>query len=216
MAVVLLLSATSGIVDAVAYLRYHVFVANQTGNLVIVSLSFVDTNLESARVPSLVGLTAFTIGVFMAVGIRNLLAARGVKAHHIRQWFLGTEVLLILVPAVLAIWGLDLTYSLLSIALLSLSQAIQGIVITRFVGYAVQTVVINNAIIAAAEGAGQRDMKAAFVPLSTLAGYAGGAAVGAALLLNRAPGIPLLCAVATAFAAAVIVRRVRIKGGAIN
>lgn len=37
-AIVMLLAATSGIVDSIAFARFGVFVANQTGNLVIVTL----------------------------------------------------------------------------------------------------------------------------------------------------------------------------------
>ena len=215
LAVVFLLSATSGIVDAVAFLRYHVFVANQTGNLVIVALSFVDTYLADARIPSLVGLVAFTVGVFLTVWLRNRLSAAGMADYRIRQWLLAGESVLILIPAVMAWRGLDLTYSLLSIALLSVSQAIQGVVITRFVGIAVQTVVINNAVIAAAEEAGRKDYRAAIVSSSTLVGYAAGAAVGA-LLLNVATGLPLGAAVLAAFLAALIVRRARQQGGSVN
>lgn len=215
LAVVFLLSATSGIVDAVAFLRYHVFVANQTGNLVLVALSFVDSNLASSRMPSLVGLAAFTAGVFLTVWVRNLATARGVQAHRIRQLLLALEALLILGPAVLAAVGLDMQFELLSIALLSVSQAIQGVIITRFVGIAVQTVVINNAIIAAAEEAGQHQFRAAGISASTIAGYASGAALGA-LLLNFFVGVPLAAAVVTAFVAATIIRRARRGGGSVN
>ena len=215
LAVVLLLSMTSGIVDVVAFLRYHVFVANQTGNLVIVALSFVDHSQVEYRTLSAVALIAFTLGVFSAVWLRNVLAKRDIPAYRLRQMLLGLEVGLVVVTAVLFALGRNPTLDLVCVALLSWSQAIQGVVITRFVGIAVQTVVINNAIIASAEEAGQRDYSAAFISASTVLGYAAGAAIGA-ILLGLLASIALVAAVVTAFAAAVIVRYVRIQGGSVN
>ena len=215
LAVVLLLSMTSGIVDVAAFLRYHVFVANQTGNLVIVALSFVDGAQVANRLPSFVALVAFTLGVFSAVWLRNGLAKRNLPDYRLRQILLGLEVALIIVTALFFALPQNPTLDLLCIALLSWSQAIQGVVITRFVGIAVQTVVINNAIIAAAEEAGKRDYSAAFISASTVLGYAAGAAIGA-ILLGALAGSALVAAVFTAFAAAIIVRHVRIHGGAIN
>ena len=61
-AIVVLLSATSGIVDAVALSRFGVFVANQTGNLVIVSLSLAKEQPVETQIASVLALLTFTIG----------------------------------------------------------------------------------------------------------------------------------------------------------
>lgn len=206
---IFLLSATSGIVDAASFVRYHVFVANQTGNLVIVALSFADKALETARIPSMVGICTFVIGVFAAVGVKGLLTRRGMSDLAYREMLLIIEVIVIAVTAIALIRVPEA--ELACIGLLSVSQAVQGVAFTRIAGVNVQTVVINASVVQSAEAVAQRNYRLAVVFAATPIGYLLGAGLGAALL--RLPvGTALAAACLTALTATLVVRWIRLRG----
>jgi uncharacterized membrane protein YoaK (UPF0700 family) len=209
-AIILLLAATSGIVDALAFSRFGVFVANQTGNLVIVTLSLTGEDREAALMASAIALAAFTVGVFLAIVIRRWMRQR-VSAPRARVATLVIESTFIVLASVGAlVWG-DARFVYAAVLLLSLSQAFQATVVTRIVGVAIQTVVINTSIVQSAEAwsAGRRRVGA--IAFGTPIGYLLGAAIAALLLRLSAPAA-LLAAVVTAGLATGIAYRIEARG----
>lgn len=213
-AIVVLLSATSGIVDAVAFSRFGVFVANQTGNLVIVSLGLAKEQPVQTQIASVLALLTFTIGVFAAVLLRKVLLAH-TSQPRTRVIMLSTEAALIALTGVgVAIWGTK-GFAYVAVVMLSLSQAIQAAVVTRIIGLAVQTVVINTALVQSAEAWAVGRRSAAAIAFGTPIGYLVGAFTGA-LLLRFPPPTALLSALVTAAAALVIAHVIRVRGGRIE
>ncbi|MFM9134674.1 MAG: YoaK family protein [bacterium] len=206
-ALVVLLSATSGGVDAVAYARFGVFVANQTGNLVIVVLSLLEGQRDRAMLASLVSLVTFTIAVFASVYLRRFLA-RHMSGLHVRYALLGVEALLIAVVATgMVLFGAS-SVDLGSIALLAASQGLQAVLLTRIAGLLVSTVVINVALVQSARAWAAGMRLAAFIALATPLGYLLGVSL-ALIPLNTLPALALCGAVATALGAIVVVRLMR-------
>jgi len=213
-AIVMLLSATSGIVDAVAFSRFGVFVANQTGNLVIVSLSLAREQPVQTQIASVLALVTFTVGVFIAVLIRRALLRRLSQART-RVVMLSAEAALIALTGVgVVIWGTE-RFAYVAVVMLSLSQAIQAAVVTRIIGLAVQTVVINTALVQSAEAWALGRRRAAAIAFGTPIGYLIGAFAGA-LLLRFPPPTALLSALVTAAAALAIAHVIRVRGAAIE
>ncbi len=213
-AIVVLLSATSGIVDAVAFERFGVFVANQTGNLVIVALGLAKEQTLETRVASIIALVTFTIGVFVAVKFRSILRRRLSQARA-RVIMLLVEAILIAITGLgVLLWG-EQTVAYGAVFLLSLSQAFQAAVITRIVGLAVQTVVINTALVQSAEAWVGGRRRASTIAFGTPIGYLIGAFTGALLLRFPAP-TALWSALITAAAATVIAHRIRMAGAKID
>lgn len=213
-AIVVLLSATSGIVDAVAFARFGVFVANQTGNLVIVALSLAKEQPIETQIASVLALATFTIGVFAAVLVRRALLKRMQQAR-VRVVLLSTEAALIAFTGLgVVIWGNE-GFAYVAVVMLSLSQAIQAAVVTRIIGLAVQTVVINTALVQSAEAWALGRRRAAAIAFGTPIGYLIGAFTGA-LLLRFPPPTALLSALVTAAAALVIAHLIRVRGARIE
>lgn len=213
-AIVVLLSATSGIVDAVAFERFGVFVANQTGNLVIAALSLAKEQTLETRVASIIALVTFTVGVFVAVTCRKLLLRR-LTAPRVRVIMLWIEATLIAITGLgVFLWG-EQAIAYVAVFLLSLAQAFQAAVITRIVGLAVQTVVINTALVQSAEAWAVGRRRAATIAFGTPIGYLIGAFLGAILLRFPAP-TALMSALVTAAAATFIAHRIRLMGAKID
>lgn len=213
-AIVVLLSATSGIVDAVAFSRFGVFVANQTGNLVIVSLSLAKEQPVETQIASVLALLTFTIGVFIAVLLRKTLLRHTSQART-RVIMLSMEAAFIALTGLgVAIWGTQ-RFAYVAVVMLSLSQALQAAVVTRIIGLAVQTVVINTALVQSAEAWSVGRRRASAIAFGTPIGYLVGAFTGA-LLLRFPPPTALLSALITAAAALVIAHVIRVRGGRIE
>ena len=213
-AIVLLLSATSGIVDAVAYQRFGVFVANQTGNLVVVAVDFIDGQSVQSAGLSLVALMSFIIGVFAAMWLRVVLLRHGSHART-RVVLLSLESALIAIVAVIVLLAGETTTGYFAIPLLSVSQAVQAVVIMRIVGIAVQTVVINTALVQSATWWFGGRRKASLVAFSTPVGYLVGAAIGA-YLTRWPPPTALTSALITATASMLVARHVQSRGAVIE
>jgi uncharacterized membrane protein YoaK (UPF0700 family) len=213
-ALVLLLSATSGIVDAVAYQRFGVFVANQTGNLVVVAVDFIDGQSALSAGLSLVALVSFVIGVFAAMWLRVALLRHGSHARA-RVVLLSLEVALIAIVAVSIMFAGETATGYLAIALLSISQAVQAIVILRIVGIAVQTVVINTALVQSATWWFGGRRRASVVAFSTPVGYLVGATIGA-YLTRWPPPTALTSALLTATASMLVARHIQSRGAQIE
>ena len=213
-AIVVLLSATSGIVDAVAFARFGVFVANQTGNLVIVALSLAREQPVETQIASVLALVTFTIGVFAAVLLRRALLPR-LGQPRVRVVMLGIEAVLIAITGLgVVLWGAK-GFAFAAVILLSLSQAIQAAVVTRIIGIAVQTVVINTALVQSAEAWSAGRRRASAIAFGTPIGYMVGAFAGA-LLLRFPPPTALLTALVTAGAALAVAHAIRVRGASIE
>lgn len=213
-AIVVLLAATSGIVDAIAFARFGVFVANQTGNLVIITLSLTGEQKASTLAACGIALIAFTVGVFIAILIRKGLRRR-MGIPRARMLTLVIESVLIAITSIgVLVWG-DVEFAYAAVLLLSLSQAFQAAVVTRIVGMAIQTVVINTSIVQSAEAWSIGRRRAAAIAFGTPIGYLLGAFV-AALLLKSSAHAALFAGVATAGAATVIAYRIQARGATIE
>ncbi|HET7901933.1 MAG TPA: YoaK family protein [Candidatus Nanopelagicales bacterium] len=216
-----LLAAVSGCVDVVSLVYAEVFVANQTGNLVVVAAASLS---DTDRVwLALTALVAFTLGVLLAaVGRRGLRSRFGQRAA--RETLLVVEVVLVLVAGVL-VWHDPLATHprlLVPIALLALAQGIQAVLLTRLLGRGVRTVAVTgpltDALVGAVESAGtpmaQRDPARRGllrIAVATPAGYALGALLGA-LVVRNGLHLGLAVAVLLAIVAAVLARRVEHLG----
>ena len=210
----MLLAATSGIVDSIAFARFGVFVANQTGNLVIVTLSLAGEQKTTTLVACSIALLTFTIGVFLAIFIRRELRKRG-GVPRARVAMLTIEVALIAATSAgVLIWG-DVAFAYTAVLLLSLSQAFQAAVVTRIVGVAIQTVVINTALVQSADAWATGRRRAAAIAFGTPIGYLVGAFIGALLMRTSGRGA-LLSAVVTAAVATWIAQRIHLRGAAID
>ena len=213
-AIVVLLSATSGIVDAVAFERFGVFVANQTGNLVIIALGLAKEQSLETRVASVIALVTFTVGVFVAVKFRKILR-KHMPQSRARVIMLAIEATLIAIAGLcVLIWG-EQQAAFVAVFLLSLAQAFQAAVITRIVGLAIQTVVINTALVQSAEAWVGGRKRASTIAFGTPIGYLIGAFAGA-LLLRFPPPTALWSALLTAAAATAIAHRIRLAGANID
>ena len=73
----MLLATASGAIDVVAFLRYKVFVANQTGNLVVIAVGASDGNSSSTVLPSAVSLVSFTAALVAVAWISRVQINRG-------------------------------------------------------------------------------------------------------------------------------------------
>lgn len=209
-AIVVLLAATSGIVDAIAFARFGVFVANQTGNLVIITLSLTGEQRASTLTACGIALVAFTVGVFIAILIRKAMRKKlGLPRARVITLIIESGLIVVTSIGVL-VWG-DIEFAYTAVLLLSLSQAFQAVVVTRIVGMAIQTVVINTSIVQSAEAWSMGRRRASAIAFGTPIGYLLGAFV-AALLLKSSAHAALFAGVATALAATAIAYRIQARG----
>ncbi len=222
LAVVLIatLAAVSGAVDVVSLVYAEVFVANQTGNLVVVAAG----SLTSAdRVAlAVVALVCFTIGVVLAAVVRRVLLPH-VSLTVVRETQLAIEVVLILAAGMLmAFTPSDRGLRLLApVGLLALSQGIQAVLLTRLLGRGVRTVAVTgpltDAIVAGVESWGRTTppdghrRHLVLLAVATPAGYAVGAALGAVAVRGGAH-VALAAAVVLSVIAALLARGVELRG----
>jgi uncharacterized membrane protein YoaK (UPF0700 family) len=180
---VMLLSWASGGIDVVAFLRYDVFVANQTGNLIIIAIGVTQNEARDPVLPSVVSLGSFMVAVLVTALARRFLVARGSTDQQVRHQALMIEAGLLVLAAVLILFRVDdqgdVRFGV--IALLAFSQGIQAVVLVRVLGVAVQTVAINGPLVSTLNLAAQGQRWRALVAGSAPVGYALGAGVGAVL-----------------------------------
>lgn len=153
--VVLVLTFTTGLLDAVSYLGLgQVFSGIQTGNLVVLGFALAGADGFSVAGPAL-SLAAFFVGA--ALGGR---LAIGLSRRH-RRWLalaLGVEVLLVAVGAVAAVGlrpdalGEWRTYAI--IALLAAAMGLRSATVRRLAAPEVTTTVLTSTITDLAADAG--------------------------------------------------------------
>jgi uncharacterized membrane protein YoaK (UPF0700 family) len=205
---VLVLAAASGSIDVVAYLRYDVFVANQTGNLIIISLGITQSAANDPLLPSLISLAAFIIAAVLTARTRQVLVRNGMSDQVVRHGALMVEAVFLIIVA--GVMVMDADRSPLTrfavIGLLAASQGIQAVVLVRALGVAVQTVAINAPLISTVSLAAKGQRRRAVVAGSAPVGYALGAVAGA-LLQILSSAVTLVVAAALGVSAVVIGQR---------
>lgn len=97
----LLFTWTAGSVDAITYLRAHVFTANMTGNSVLLSLA-VSQREGAATVRALIALVAFVIGVMLGAIVAGEGGDRVKTFTAVRRevWFEAAVLLLFAIACV--------------------------------------------------------------------------------------------------------------------
>jgi uncharacterized membrane protein YoaK (UPF0700 family) len=201
----LVLTFTTGVIDAVSYLGLgRVFTANMTGNVVLLGFGIAGSGGLPVVAP-IVSLAAFLLGA----GAGGVLAARLAERHprHLAA-ALATEVALICVAAVIAaIVDVDPGgfWSDAMIAVLALAMGVRNATVRRIAVPDMTTTVLTMTLTALAadsplfggSGAGTTRRTAAVVAML-------GGALAGALLLDTSLVLPLLTAAALAVAAALL------------
>ena len=182
--VLLVLSFTTGLIDAVSFLGLQrVFTAFQTGN--VVTLGFALAGTEGfAALPPVVSLGSFVAGA--AAGGR--LAARLSDRH--RRWFsmaLGIEAALVALAAVIAMGALGDAWSdprLLEVCLLAGAMGLRSATVGRLAAPDATTTVLTSMItgLAADLSLTRRGFARPAWQLATIASRLGGAVAGALLV----------------------------------
>lgn len=186
-ALALVLTVITGIVDAIGFTRlFHVFPANQTGNLVLLGISIGDPQQAEWWRPS-IAMVSFAIGVAVAYRLGRRLAPT--RRRAVLQ---AVECLLLVAVAVLAgdvrplqpqVHGVHLAFVL---ALAGCAMGLQTVIIGRVAGITMSTTFETEAIVRLTEttvdlGPPTPERRRTVIVLSAiLTSYAGGAAIGAA------------------------------------
>ena len=204
----LILSFTTGLVDACSYLGLdHVFTANMTGNVVLLGFGIAGAGNLPIIAP-LVSLGAFLVGA----GIGGLLA-KGLADRYRRHlgWALAIEVTVVTAAAALAA-AIDVHPNTASgdsiIALLAFAMGVRNATVRRIAIPDLTTTVLTMTLTGLAAdsplfgGNGKGSTRRTAAVLSVLAG-----AVAGALFLKTSLALPLAVAAGLAFVAAVVLRR---------
>ena len=168
-----LLAMATGVVDAVGYLQVGIFVANMTGNTVLVGIALGEGQWTSASNRA-AALLVFFLGAAAGYVLRR-------RAGPDCRWPLIAEAF-VLVVAATSILPMGAALSLVAFAM-----GLQAAAVTTFGGVALSTVVVTSSMVRIAEGMVQRispDMTAkapvgSRLLFGTWLAYASGAVVGA-------------------------------------
>ncbi len=195
LAVLMVMTAVTGFVDAVSYLSLgHVFTANMTGNVVLLGFALAGApHLSIAR--AFVSLWAFLLGAIVGGRLGVRMAARR------RRWLLTTgitEAVLLLAAAVAAVgYGIGSDIPLMRlypmVVLTALAMGLRTATVRRLGVRDVTTVVLTTTLVGLAAdsslagGANSRVGRRVASVLSMI----GGASIGA-LLLRLSLAVPLL------------------------
>lgn len=126
----ILLAITGGFLDAYTYLcRGKVFANAQTGNMVMLGISFIEGNIGYI-VKYIIPILAFAVGVFLAELIRSKLSES--NKIHWRQAVLVIEIVLLIVVAFIP-------YNYIANTIISLICAMQVEAFRKFHGNAYAT-----------------------------------------------------------------------------
>lgn len=208
LALALLLTIATGLVDGIGFTRlFHVFPANQTGNLVVLGISIGDPALAEWWRPA-TAMVSFALGVAIATLLGRRLAPR-----RRRGLLLSTEVVLLVGVAVLAgdVHPLDPAVAggrlVVVLVLAGAAMGLQTVVIGRVAGIAMSTTFETEAIVRLTQttiDAGlRRSSRTVPVLVGVLLSYVAGAAIGVAVarswggVLWVAVGIVLVGALAS-------------------
>jgi uncharacterized membrane protein YoaK (UPF0700 family) len=196
----LVLTFTTGLVDAVSYLGIgHVFTANMTGNIVFLGFGIAGSGGLLVVAP-LISLGAFLAGA----GAGGVLASRLAHRHAVHMsWALSIEALLVALAAILAA-AVNVRANAVSgdavIALLALAMGVRSATIRRGAVPDLTTTVLTMTLTGLAAdsrlfgGSGKGSIRRTTAVLAMLLG-----ALAGALLLKTSLFLPLAVAAALAF-----------------
>lgn len=205
LAILCALTALTGLLDAVSYLRLgHVFAANMTGNVVF--LGFAATGDSGTSAPSsLLAIAAFIAGA----GLGGLLARR--YADRRRAWLgraLGAQAVLLAAAAALLCSGVvaDHGWSPVLLTLLSAGFGLQNATVTRLAMPSLRTTVLTLSLTGLASdwARGITDRDAMWHRIASAVIMGVGAAVGAFLVTWSVTAVVALAAMVLAGAAIVV------------
>jgi uncharacterized membrane protein YoaK (UPF0700 family) len=218
--IVVVLTFTTGVVDAVSYLGLgRVFTGLQTGNVVVLGFALAGTEGFSVAPPA-VSLASFFVGAWLG----GRLAAHLNRRH--RRWFalaLSIEALLVAAAAAAAA-GLPTDVAtarrLLVIALLAAGMGLRSATVRRLAVPEVTTTVVTSTITAlaadsAVPGAGftRRLWQLVTIAMRLVGAVAGALLVGVSLFVPFLLVASLIAVAAGAYLAPVVVRERRRSSG---
>lgn len=195
----LLLTATSGLVDAASYLQFgHVFVANMTGNIVFIGFSLAGA-AGLSPISSLIAILGFAIGAILAGRMARALGGSGItllRGATLIEFLiiLAASLIALSMPARPSDWERDLVVVLLASAMGMQSAMTTRLKIPGFNSTVVLTTMLSTLAAESqlAGGTGSENGWRIAAVLSMLLG----ALVGAELLFHMAVLAPLLLAAA--------------------
>jgi uncharacterized membrane protein YoaK (UPF0700 family) len=190
-AMLLLLTVSTGLVDAVSLLRLgRVFVANMTGNIVFIGLAVAGAPGFSV-VASLTALVLFLVG---AVAGGWTIARLGADRGRLVRDVIAVEVLLLLAAAVA--WGLAGSAATVpAVALAALALGLQNAVARHLAVPDLTTTVLTMTLTGIGADLRRRDGRTVLRRLVAVAAMLVGALAGAALVLTAGVVAGLLAAV---------------------
>lgn len=207
LAVLMILTLCSGLIDAVCYLGLgHVFTANMTGNVVVVGFALAGAPGFSVTA-TLTSLFVFLIGALCGGRIALRVARRSQLlfiAIAIEAVFVGAAAVIAATAVTVATgWG---RYA--AIAILAFAMGIRNSVIRRLAVPGINTTVLTMTLTGIAADsilAGGTSPKLGRQTTAVLAMLLG-ALISAALYLHLGPGLPLAISAGCAAVAAVTLR----------
>ncbi|NYJ75357.1 DUF1275 family protein [Allobranchiibius huperziae] len=207
----LLLTASTGVVDAVSILRLgRVFVANMTGNVVFIGFALAGAPGFSL-VASLVALVGFLVGAGLGGtvvtrygGHRGVLLRNAVAAEA--ALLLAAALVLLIDGRPYTVAGVDVAVALAAVALGLRNAAVRRLAVPDFT-----TTVLTMTLTGIAADLRQRNIAVVVRRILAIAAMLVGALIGALLVSHSDPSTGLLLsaviAVVVAVAAAVVSRR---------
>jgi len=206
-AALIMLTLVSGMVDGVSYLGLdHVFVANMTGNVVLLGVAAAGAAGFSVSA-TLTALGAFVAGAVVAGRVAGRFSGLGrllIAAMVVEVVLVGTAALIALLSASPATGWARYT----DIVILGVAMGMRTGVVRRLGVQDLTTTVLTQTLAALASEsrlAGGRDLRAARRVGAVVAMLAG-AAVGAVLVLHVDVALPLLVAAVLTVGTAVVYR----------
>lgn len=177
-----LLAITGGFLDAYTYLcRGNVFANAQTGNMVMLGISFIERN-TGAIVKYIIPIIAFAIGVFLAELIRSKLSES--NKLHWRQGVLLIEIVLLIAVAFIP-------YNYIANIIISLICAMQVEAFRKFHGNAYATTMCTGNLRSGTEklvifirNKDKKHLKIAFQYYFVIFIFCLGATIGGIITLN--------------------------------
>jgi uncharacterized membrane protein YoaK (UPF0700 family) len=212
----LTLTAVTGLVDAVSYLRLdRVFVANMTGNVVFLGFSADPDSGLSAAAP-IIAIAGFAVGALAGGRAAHTLAA-GRPLRWLGTAFAGEAIILGLAAVLTAVGVLPFTGGgrFATIAVLAVALGVQNSTVRHLGAADLTTTVLTltltglTADSVLAGGPGARPHRR----LGSIAAMLAGAAIGAVTLEWSPPAAIALAAALVAAVAATLVRADRRPGG---
>jgi len=137
------LTLVAGLIDAVSFLHFnHVFVANMTGNVVL--LGFAVAGAPGISIPeSLTALASFMIGA----GTGGWLSRQhGQSGAHVLSVATVAKIFLMLAAAIVAAFGTGGAFAYVILALLAISMGLQNAVVRSLAVPDITTTVVTQTI----------------------------------------------------------------------